>query len=163
MIQELTIRNQFIQDSETSIQGLEPFALLGLLANYNKFEFQNPYKVRLDDFVNEGVIKKIVTCIGTTCALARDKYVAIQDDLPEEWSIGNTLAMVGLSSIFPGRKPVTPTLTPEETKAKFTALYDTLYKFCDLSLKQVTDPGLKPVFFLPHTTLRMRTSYFASI
>jgi hypothetical protein len=71
------------------------------------------------------VIKKIVLCIGSTCVLARDKYVAIQDDLPEEWSIGSTLAIVGLGSIFPGRKPTTPTLTPEEAKAKFTALYDT--------------------------------------
>jgi hypothetical protein len=78
----------------------------------------------LEDFVNENVIKKIVQCIGTTCALSRDKYVAIQDDQPEEWSIGSTLAMVGLGSLVPGRRTTTPTLTPEEAKAKFTALYE---------------------------------------
>jgi hypothetical protein len=101
---------------------LEPFALLGLLANYNKFEFQNPYRTRLDDFVNDTIIRKIVLSVGTTCALSRDKYVEIQEDLPEGWSIGNTLAFVGLGALSPGRRPSTPQLTPEEAKARFTAL-----------------------------------------
>jgi len=116
---------KFVQDSESSVQCLEPFALLGLLANYNKFEFQNPYRIRMDDFVNETIIQKILYCIGTTCTMTRDKYIAIQDDSPEEWSIGNTLAAVGLGSLLPGRKPSVPVLTPDEAKLKFTALYVT--------------------------------------
>jgi hypothetical protein len=96
---------------------------LGLLANYNKFEFQNPYRTRLDDFVNDAIIKKIVFCIGSTCSSARDKYVEVLDDLPEAWSIGSTLAFVGLGALAPGRKPATPVLTPEEQKVKFSALY----------------------------------------
>ena len=44
--------------------------LLGLLTNYNKFEFQNPYRLRLDDFVNDTIIKDMITCLGTSVALS---------------------------------------------------------------------------------------------
>ncbi|KAK6845301.1 membrane protein [Apiospora arundinis] len=50
---------KFIQDSDSPTRVLEPFMLLGLLANYNKFEFQNPYQLRLNDFVNEAAIQKV--------------------------------------------------------------------------------------------------------
>jgi hypothetical protein len=111
-----------VQDSDENKKNFEPFVLLGLLANYNKFEFQNPYKTRLDDFVNEVIIQKIIYCIGITCSEARDQYVAVLDDLPESWSLGSTLAVVGLGSLAPGRKPAVPVLAPEEEKARFTAL-----------------------------------------
>ncbi|KAF2666877.1 DUF1741-domain-containing protein [Microthyrium microscopicum] len=113
---------KFVQDSDDSSKNFEPFILLGLLANYNKFEFQNPYKTRLDDFVNESAIKRIVYSIGATCASARDKYVAVQDDLPEGWTFGSTLASVGLGAFTSGRKPTAPTLSAEEMKVRFTAL-----------------------------------------
>jgi hypothetical protein len=102
---------------------MQAFFLLGLLANYNKFEFQNPYRLRLDDFVNEAAIKKIVLCVGATCASARDKYVIVQDDLPENWSIGNTLSYIGLGVLAPGSRPATPTPTAEQAKNLFVALY----------------------------------------
>lgn len=114
--------SQFVQDSDQSRESFEPFILLGLLTNYNKFEFQNPYKTRLDDFVNEAIIKKIVHCIGAVCAQARDQYAAVQDDLPEGWTFGGTLASVGLGMLAPGRKPTPTTLSPEEMKIRFTAL-----------------------------------------
>ncbi|KAK8165689.1 hypothetical protein BKA80DRAFT_271969 [Phyllosticta citrichinensis] len=82
---------KFVQDSESSTEILDPFILLGLLVNYNKFEFQNPYRLRLDDFVNDMAIKKTVHCVGNTCRDARDKYVAVQDDLPEGWSLGSAI------------------------------------------------------------------------
>jgi Domain of unknown function (DUF1741) len=110
------------QDSETATQILESFVLLGLLANYNKFEIQNPYRLRLDDFVNDITIRKIVGCVGSTCVSARDKYIAVQEDLPEGWSIGGTLAWVGLGALAPGSRPTTPTLTAEEAKTRFAAL-----------------------------------------
>lgn len=114
---------QFVQDSEQDIDNLSPFVLLGLLVNYNKFEFQNPYRLRLDDFVNEGIIKKIVACIGHTSQYSRSRYTEIQEDLPEGWSFGNTLAYIGLGALAGNtRKPAPPTLTPEEAKARFTAL-----------------------------------------
>jgi hypothetical protein len=111
---------KYVQDSEHAQDNIQPFALLGLLANYNMFEFQNPYKTRLDDFVNETIIRKIIYCVGSTCTMARDKYIEVQEDLPEGWSLSSTLGMVGLGS-FTGNPAPTP-LTPEEIKARFTAL-----------------------------------------
>jgi hypothetical protein len=114
---------QFIQDSDTASRAFEPFTLLGLLANYNKFEFQNPYRLRLDDFVNEGTIQKIIRSVGQTCFASRGKYVAVQDDLPEGWSLGSTLNMIGLGGIAPGVKTVAPAIDPEVAKEMFAKLY----------------------------------------
>ncbi len=113
---------QFVQESENGAQNLEPFILLGLLVNYNKFEFANPYRLRLDDFVNESAIRKLAHSVGAACVLARDKYIAVQDDLPEGWNLSNTLAYVGLGVLAPGSRPATPTLSAEEAKARFNAL-----------------------------------------
>lgn len=96
---------QFVQHSEAPGQALEPFTLLGLLANYNKFEFQNPYQMRLNDFVNEASIQKIVRCVGDTCQALRSGYVLVQDDLPEGWTFNSTLNMIGLGAIVPGPRP----------------------------------------------------------
>ncbi|KAI9839570.1 MAG: hypothetical protein M1819_002196 [Sarea resinae] len=96
---------KYIQDSDTHSRAFEPFVLLGLLANYNKFEFQNPYRLRLDDFVNEATIQRIVRCVGSTCSSLRDGYVAVQDDLPEGWSFGGTLSMLGLGALTSSTKP----------------------------------------------------------
>ncbi|KAF2141181.1 uncharacterized protein K452DRAFT_271832 [Aplosporella prunicola CBS 121167] len=112
---------KFIQDSDPSSEAFEPFVLLGLLSNYNKFEFQNPYRLRLDDFVNDVAIKKTVQCLGSTCREARDKYVAVQDDLPEGWTLGGTLSWVGLGALT-GSKPSSPVLSAEEAQSAFTSL-----------------------------------------
>ncbi|KAL2166155.1 hypothetical protein VTG60DRAFT_3237 [Thermothelomyces hinnuleus] len=82
-----------------------PFMLLGLLANYNKFEFQNPYQMRLNDFVNERVIRGIVKSVGQTCQRLRAQYLDVQEDLPEGWSLAGTLSKIGLGAIAPGGKP----------------------------------------------------------
>lgn len=101
---------------------LPAFYLLGLLANYNKFEFQNPYRLRLDDFVNDAIIQDIILCFGTTCLQLRDAYVAVQDDVPEGWTLGSTLSYIGLGALAPGSRPSTPTPAPDETKSLFAAL-----------------------------------------
>ncbi|KAF3048092.1 hypothetical protein E8E12_010224 [Didymella heteroderae] len=113
---------KYIQDTDDSAQVQPALYLLGLLANYNKFEFQNPYRLRLDDFVNDAIIRDMVTCFGTTCQEIRDAYVAIQDDVPEAWSLGSTLRTIGLGVLAPGSRPTTPTPNPEETKSLFAAL-----------------------------------------
>src|SRR6266536_2362225 len=114
---------QFIQDSDTTSRAFEPFTLLGLLANYNKFEFQNPYRLRLDDFVNEGTIQKIIRSVGQTCATSRAKYISVQGDLPEGWTISNTLGMIGLGAIAPGAKTAKPpTIDLEVAKEMFAQL-----------------------------------------
>ncbi|KAA8914235.1 hypothetical protein FN846DRAFT_771263 [Sphaerosporella brunnea] len=100
---------KFINDTDTAGLTYEPFMLLGVLVNYNKFEFQNPYQLRLDDFVNEATIKRIVHEVGMTCILCRADYVAIQDDMPEGWSLNSVLSYVGLTMLAgSGPKPRTP-------------------------------------------------------
>lgn len=118
----LADQSKFIYDSDTISCAFEPFLLLGLLANYNKFEFQNPYRLRLDDFVNEGTIQKIIRSVGATCSNLRTEYVDVQDDLPEGWSISSTLSMLGLSALAPAARPVSPAIDPELAKEMFARL-----------------------------------------
>lgn len=102
---------------------LEPFTLIGLLANYNKFEFQNPYQMRLNDFVNESSIQKIIRCVGYICQAVRNDYVDVQDDLPEGWTFSKTLNMIGLGFIASGPKPEKkPVHDAEAMKQIFTNL-----------------------------------------
>lgn len=104
------------------MQVFEPFILLGLLANYNKFEFQNPYQLRLDDFVNESSIQKIVKGVGTSCGALRNDYVAAQDDAPEGWSLMSTLFYFGLGALKSGSNQRKPPQTAEEAKELFATL-----------------------------------------
>jgi hypothetical protein len=93
------------------------------LANYNKFEFQNPYQLRLNDFVNESAITTVIRCIGDACQATRAAYIDVQDDLPEGWTFSNTLNMIGLGAITPGSKPEKkPVHDAETAKQMFTAL-----------------------------------------
>src|SRR6266567_2940420 len=149
-----------VQDSEISTQTLRPFFLLGLLANYNKFEFQNPYRLRLDDFVNDATICKIVTCFGSTCSSARDRYVAVQDDLPEGWNLGATLSYIGLGVLATGSRPSTP--TAEEAVPLFSALYVWPIN-CQNEANINSGRARKLESFFPLMSSLMRTNYFASI
>lgn len=113
---------QFINDSDSQAGVIEPFVLLGLLANYNKFEFQNPYQLRLDDFVNESSIQKIVEGVSLTCGALRDAYVSVQDDIPEGWTLTSTLVFFGLRAIAPGAKEKPAIPSPEEAREMFAVL-----------------------------------------
>ncbi|CAN9416433.1 unnamed protein product [Alternaria alternata] len=115
---------KYISDCPSTPQVVPALYLLGLLTNYNKFEFQNPYRLRLDDFVNDAIIQDMVSCFGDTCRKLRDSYVAVQDDMPEGWSLGSTLSYIGLGALAgSGSRPTTPTpAAPEEAKSLFAAL-----------------------------------------
>ncbi|KAL1856898.1 hypothetical protein VTK73DRAFT_8204 [Phialemonium thermophilum] len=104
-----------IQDSDSPDSTTRLFALLGLLANYNKFEFQNPYQLRLADFVNEATIQKIVQSLGHACQKLRQGYVDVQDDRPEGWTLANTLTMIGLGAIAPGGRAAPKPVYDQET------------------------------------------------
>lgn len=106
------------------MQVFEPFLLLGLLANYNKFEFQNPYQLRLDDFVNESSIQKIVKAVGLSCAALRNGYVAVQDDSPEGWTLISTLIFFGLGVFNPSKREKATPPTADEAREIFATLYD---------------------------------------
>ncbi|KAI4274610.1 MAG: hypothetical protein L6R35_006330, partial [Caloplaca aegaea] len=103
--------SKYIQDLDTPSHIFEPFLLLGLLANYNKFEFRNPYRSRLEDFVNEAAVQQIIRGFGAVCSRSRDKYVAIQEDIEEGWTLSSTLKYIGLGVLAPSRSS-TPTPNP---------------------------------------------------
>ena len=101
---------------------VHPFLLLGLLANYNKFEFRNPYRLRLEDFVNETAIQKMVNGLGYACSRSRDYYIAIQEDVAEGWNLSNTLTYIGLGVLAPskGATPMPPKV--DDVKEGFAIL-----------------------------------------
>jgi len=101
--------------------GLRAFVTLGILSNYNKFESQNLYQSRLEDFVNEETIRLLVQSFGHTCRRVRDQYVAVQEDYPAPWTLNSTLAMVGLRSLSSDAKTAPPP-TEEEAKVMFNSL-----------------------------------------
>ncbi|KAB8072889.1 DUF1741-domain-containing protein [Aspergillus leporis] len=113
---------KFVQECETPMQVFDPFLLLGLLANYNKFEFQNPYQLRLDDFVNETSIQKIVKGVGISSAALRNGYVAVQDDAPEGWTLFGTLSYFGLGVLSPSKRDKPSTPCAEDAKEMFAML-----------------------------------------
>lgn len=112
-----------IQDADSISELFEPFTLLGLLANYNKFEFQNPYQLRLNDFVNEDTIQKIIKGVGHTCQKLRTQFVDVQEDIAEGWTLSSTLNMIGLGAIAPGVKPEKkPVYDADTAKKMFSEL-----------------------------------------
>ncbi|KAG8162500.1 hypothetical protein KVR01_008265 [Diaporthe batatas] len=114
---------KLIQDASSPSQISNPFMLIGLLANYNKFEFQNPYQLRLNDFVNEDTIQKVIKSVGHTCQSLRDQFLNVQEDLPEAWTLTSTLAMFGLGAIAPGAKTdKKPTYDAETARQMFAEL-----------------------------------------
>lgn len=113
---------KYTHDCQDMVHVRPALHLLGLLVNYNKFELQNPYRLRLDDFVNEAIIQKMILSFGDVCSDLRDAYVAIQEDMPEGWSLGSTLNYIGLGVLAPTSRPSSPVPPPEESKTQFAAL-----------------------------------------
>jgi hypothetical protein len=100
---------------------IQTFVLVGVLANYNKFEAQNVYQNRIEDFVNEETLRILILEIAHSCSAIRDEYVAVQDDYPAPWTLNSTLSMVGLRVLSSDANKATPP-TEEEAKAIFTML-----------------------------------------
>lgn len=113
---------KFIHDvHEPSVNGLKAVVVVGVLSSYNKFEAQNVYQNRLEDFVNEDTIQLLVQNFASACSLIRNQFVAVQDDYPVPWSFNSTLAMVGLRGLSSdAKKPAPP--SEDEAKALFTSL-----------------------------------------
>jgi hypothetical protein len=109
---------QHIKTMDHPLRASEPFLLIGLLANYDKFETQNQYRVRLADYLNESAMQKVVESVGWTCRLLQERYIAILDDTPAVWSIGGTLSYVGLGALA-RTKPAAPVLSEDEQRTLF--------------------------------------------
>ncbi|TKX21237.1 hypothetical protein C1H76_6778 [Elsinoe australis] len=108
-----------ILEAEKPEDGVLPFTLCGVLANCNKFEVHNPYQSRIASLINEPTMFKLIGTIGSACVRLRHRYVAIQNDVAESWSIGGTLGYIGLGSLA-GVKPAPVTPTEEEAKIQFS-------------------------------------------
>ena len=97
-----------------------PLALLGLLVNYNKFEFQNPYQLRIEDYANETVLRRAADGMSTTFKDMRTAYLDIQEDAQEGWDLNSTLSWVGLGRLTKARpKSQQSALGEEDTKVAF--------------------------------------------
>ena len=65
----------------------------------------------------------MIRCVGYTCQKLRSQYVEIQDDLPEGWTLSNTLHMIGLGAVARGPRPEKKVVYDAETSKKmFTKL-----------------------------------------
>lgn len=160
----LLIVSQSIQDSDNADLIFKPFLLLGLLANYNKFEFRNPYRLRLEDFVNESAIQKIVQGIGSACSQSRNSYVAVQEDVAEGWTVGSTLAYIGLGVLAPSKGPAPAQAKTDDMKEGFATLYDMSINFpWAPDTEPFADQTLMPPSCWESTISRMPTKSSAPI
>ncbi|MCJ1433101.1 hypothetical protein MMC27_002460 [Xylographa pallens] len=112
---------KYVQETDDNSQAFDPFLLLGLLVNYNKFEYRNPYRLRLEDFVNEATIQTIVSGLGVTFSQSRNKYASVIEDVPEGWNLSSTLTYIGLGVLAP-IKAIAPAAATDDNKEKFAAL-----------------------------------------
>lgn len=74
--------------------------------------------MRLEDFVNELAIRKLVDDLSAAFELIKESYVLIQNDEPEAWSLGTTLSYIGLKS-----RPAAKAMSPEDASAAFAILW----------------------------------------
>lgn len=96
-------------------------SLIGVLANYNKFETRNIYLDRIRHGVDSDTYRQLLDGFVHTCVRIRQEYVDVQDDAPEVWSLASTLTSIGLGSLTnSAKKPPLP--TEEEMKTRFATL-----------------------------------------
>jgi len=142
---------KLIYDTGTPQDAALPLVLCGVLANYNRFESHNPYQARFGNFSDMDTIKKLAGSICSVCDGLRDNYVAIQNDLPEAWSVGATLSYVGLGGLT-GAKKAPPAPTEEQAKVLFAeqpqqeagillSVYDFIHSNKTVGLQLVSNIG----------------------
>ena len=113
---------QLIRDTPEGAELNTPCSLLALLVNYNKFEFQNPYQMRLEDFVNDATIRHIAEGMGQAFASMRDAYLLVQDDLTEGWGLSSPLSLFGLGSAPPSPKGTARAMSEQDLKSALSSL-----------------------------------------
>ncbi|GAA5985263.1 hypothetical protein JCM5350_005568 [Sporobolomyces pararoseus] len=86
----------FIIDEKTKKYAFDASLLIGLLAGYREVRddtgdeqeqekgevTKNPYSVRIEDFIEEATMTRIIDLITTVLLRSRDAYLSIQDDSP---------------------------------------------------------------------------------
>ncbi|KFH72268.1 hypothetical protein MVEG_02559 [Podila verticillata NRRL 6337] len=71
---------KFFMAVDSADLAFEALALLGLLANYNKYETQNPYLAQLTALNDETILRKMALVITVSCDKMRRSYIAVADD-----------------------------------------------------------------------------------
>ncbi|KAG0324664.1 hypothetical protein BGZ99_001601 [Dissophora globulifera] len=71
---------KFFMMVQSTELAFEAMALLGLLANYNKYEIQNPYLTNLAQLKDEAVLQKMCTVIVHVFDSMRKGYVEVMED-----------------------------------------------------------------------------------
>ncbi|KIV97791.1 hypothetical protein PV10_01499 [Exophiala mesophila] len=163
---------KYVHDVHSQSPGAtsKAFVVVGVLSSYNKFESQNVYQNRLEDFVNEDTIRILVQQFAKISLSSRDRYIEAQDDYPPPWNLNSTLTMVGLRSLSgDANKP--PPLTEEEVKVLFSSLPDydassilSLYSFVHankLFAANLFNSPLDKDKLAPFSTFLSSTSYIS--
>ncbi|KAF9300911.1 hypothetical protein BGZ74_007337 [Mortierella antarctica] len=71
---------KFFMIVDSADLAFEALALMGLLANYNKYETQNPYLAQLTALNDETILQKMALVITVSCDKMRRSYIAVADD-----------------------------------------------------------------------------------
>ncbi|CAJ0634778.1 5968_t:CDS:2 [Entrophospora sp. SA101] len=66
--------------SESSNISYDAAILLGILANYKKREFKNPYLIKISEIKDDKIFGALIKVIGLICSKCRNQYIEIQDD-----------------------------------------------------------------------------------
>ncbi|KAK4701231.1 hypothetical protein P7C70_g5010, partial [Phenoliferia sp. Uapishka_3] len=95
---------KFMSDPATSPFAFESALLLGILANFRKYEARNPYLVRIEDFVDEVVMRRIIGVVTAICTQTRQLYTSITDDEPPSFiaSLTSLVYSLRLSELLTG-------------------------------------------------------------
>ncbi|KAF9406786.1 hypothetical protein BGZ94_002955 [Podila epigama] len=71
---------KFFMVVDSAELSFEALSLLGLLANYNKYETQNPYMMQLSALNDATILQKMALVISVTCDKMRRSYIEVVDD-----------------------------------------------------------------------------------
>lgn len=91
-----------VSDPRTVSMTFDGVLLLGLLANFRRFESRNPYLVRMEDYVDEKAMERIITLIVLALGDVRSGYMAAQEEGTTSL-LGNVMGALSLI------KPSNPT------------------------------------------------------
>ncbi|KAF8959467.1 hypothetical protein BGZ46_001750 [Entomortierella lignicola] len=112
----------------------EAIALLGLLANYNKYEIQNPYLAQLATLNDDSILEKLSTVIVYTCDSMRRGYMEVVDDDEMSTVSKLTSALSYVTGMLWNPKAQDSSITdaafgllPDGRVALLLVLYDLLY------------------------------------
>ena len=119
--------------------------LLGVLANYNRFEYRNPYRSCMSDFTNEAIILRYQEGFGETCSELRNSYAMVHPDTPEPWNFSSALSSLGLGILAP-IKAITPAVSENATKEILANL--SVISFLKRHMLMRTGQGLTLLHFL---------------